>query len=460
MKNVLKVAVIAACAVPLAANAALVYTPPQAMVLTCDGSAPNVLSKTSALATFACANGQAPQAVGITSGMGGMLGLASGAAALVASEAVPSMALPAMGGGAGTGSSGDGSKGNGSGSSAGNNGSGANGRGNGSGSSGSGSNASGSGSGTGVGNGSNAHSGSGSNGSGSSGSSGSGVNGSGSGSNSDGSGANGNGSGKGSGSDGGGGWLGHLIHSVGQAAQQIGTAVVTGGRAVTVGQPVAMSGLPSAVPAQPATENLIPSNAPTLTVSQAVGFSRVDAWLLQQMRANKSAGAVTNGLIHIIVTPVSVTPSSTYTGENGNVRHGYWGVFSARLYYKPAPIVSVTGRQPGWLSAPVAVTYTVASTVPPPEGALQSLPRYPYEGNSSLGTGMQWGAALSIYGTSPINYEPAGPTCRTGPRLPCNHQAFPSGTSLNRQFLGYSAIDTFAAGLGLQNYSPEMDWEN
>ena len=249
MKNAMKIAVLAAlvpvATLPAAANAALQYTPPQAMVLTCNGTAPNVLGKTSALATFACANGQAPQAVGVTSGLGDMLGLASGAASLVASEAVPHLALPAMGGGSGAGSNGSGSgAGNGNGSSAGKgnvsngsgngngssgNGSGANAGSNGSGSGGSGSNA-GNGSGS-SGSGANAGSngsGSGANGSGS-GASGSG-NGNGNGSSSNGSGANagGNGSAPSSGSGGGGGWLGHLIHSVGQAAQQIGTAVVTG----------------------------------------------------------------------------------------------------------------------------------------------------------------------------------------------------------------------------------------
>ncbi|MBU2764777.1 hypothetical protein HAP94_00860 [Acidithiobacillus ferrivorans] len=479
--TILKLAVFAACAVPaaslpVAANAALVYTPPQAMVLTCNGAAPSITNKTAALATFACANGQIPQAVGVTSGMSSLLGLASGASVLAASEAVPHMALPGLGGGSGNGSgAGPNNSGNGSGS----NGPGAPGSGN-RGTGATGSNASNGAAGSSTGGG-----GSGSNASNSNGSSGSKGNGSnasngatgsstggGLGSNASNSTGSGNAAGKGSGSGTGtgnggqasgggiGSFFGHLAHAVGAVAQQVGTAVLMGGQAVTVGQPLAMTGLPSAVPTQPTAENLIPSTAPTQTLSQAAGFSRVDAWLLQQMRANKAAGAVTNGLIHIIVTSVSVTPSSTYTGLNGNVRHGYWGIFSARLYYKPAPIVSVTGRQPGWLSAPVAVTYTVASTVPPPEGALQSLPRYPYEGDSSLGTGMQWGAALSIYGTSPINYEPSGPACRTGPRLPCDHQPFPAGTSTNKQFLGYAAIDTFAAGLGLQNYSPEMDWEN
>ena len=209
MKNgLLKIAVLTALAVPAAANAALQYTPPQAMVLTCNGTAPNVLGKTSALATFACANGQAPQAVGITSGMGGLLGLASGAAVLAASEAVPSMALPAMGGGSGAGSNGSGSgaQSHGNGSSAGK-GNGSNGSGNGNGNgpsgNGSGANAGSNGSGSNAGNGS--------------GSSGSGANGS-----------NGNAGPSASGGSGGGGWLGHLIHSVGQAAQQIGTAVVTG----------------------------------------------------------------------------------------------------------------------------------------------------------------------------------------------------------------------------------------
>ena len=189
----LKVAVLAALvpvgALPAAANAALQYTPPQAMVLTCNGTAPNVLGKTSVLATFACANGQAPQAVGITSGMGGLLGLASGAAALVASEAVPSMALPAMGGGSGAGSNGSGSgaQSHGNGSSAG--------KGNGS-----------NGSGNGNGNGSSAN------------------------------GSNGNAGPSASSGGGGGGWLGHLIHSVGQAAQQIGTAVVTRVASGTGGQ--------------------------------------------------------------------------------------------------------------------------------------------------------------------------------------------------------------------------------
>jgi hypothetical protein len=236
MKNgLLKIAVLTALVVPVAtlpvaANAALQYTPPQAMVLTCNGTAPNVLGKTSALATFACANGQAPQAVGITSGMGGLLGLASGAAVLAASEAVPSLALPAMGGGSGANGSGNGSgsgaQSHGNGSSAGkgngSNGSG-NGNGNGSSGNGSGANAGSNGSGSG-GSGSNAGNGSGSSGSGAN----AGGNGSGNGSARLGANAGSNGSASNGSGSGGGGWLGHLIHSVGQAAQQIGTAVVTG----------------------------------------------------------------------------------------------------------------------------------------------------------------------------------------------------------------------------------------
>lgn len=213
MKNAMKWgctlqgAVLAALVVPVGANAALQYTPPQAMVLTCNGTAPNVLGKTSVLATFACANGQAPQAVGVTSGLGNMLGLASGAAALVASEAVPHLALPAMGGRSGAGSNGSGSGANGS--DNGTSGSGANGSG------GTGSN---SGSGGGSGNGSNG-SGSGANGSGN-GTSGSDANGSGNGS---------AGSTAASGApvaSSGGGWLGHLVHNIGQAAQQVGQQLV------------------------------------------------------------------------------------------------------------------------------------------------------------------------------------------------------------------------------------------
>ncbi|MBU2832999.1 hypothetical protein [Acidithiobacillus ferriphilus] len=188
----LKLAVVAALALPMAAQAALQYTPPQAMVLTCGGSAPNVLNKTSALATFACANGAVPQAVGITSGLGNMLGLASGASLLVGSEAVPHLALPAASGSGGSGSGG-------------------NGTGNGSGSGNTGSNT-----------GSN---GSGSGGNGSGNGSGSGNTGSNTGPSGSASGSSANASGNG------GGFWGHLVHSVGRVAQQIGNTVLTGGQA-------------------------------------------------------------------------------------------------------------------------------------------------------------------------------------------------------------------------------------
>lgn len=261
MKSLLKLAalqaaVLATCAAPLAANAALQYTPPQAMVLTCNGSAPNVLNKTSALATFACANGQVPQAVGVTSGLGDLLGLASGAAVLAASEAVPQLALPSSAPASGGPASGNGSNGsgNGSGNGAGSGSGSGNGSGNGSNSgsgngsgskAGSGSNAgNGSASGSnasnganGSGNASGANSGNGSNGSGSGNGSGYGSGngaGSGSGNGSNGSSAgngtgSGGGSGSGSGSGSGGGFLGHLLNSVGSVVQQVGQAVMTGG---------------------------------------------------------------------------------------------------------------------------------------------------------------------------------------------------------------------------------------
>ena len=221
MKYGLKIAVLAACMLPVAANAALVYTPPQAMVLTCNGTAPSVTHKTSALATFACANGQTPQAVGVTSGLGDMLGLATGAMALISSESVPSLALPGSvqrlsgipqsGNGSGNGSSGANSSGNGSGN----------------GSSGTSPNGGGKGSNTGgntAGNGS--------------GNSGASTNGGGTGSNAGSSSGN---AGAGSSatsagqvaehaaSSGGGGFFGHLINTIGQAAGQIGHAMLHGG---------------------------------------------------------------------------------------------------------------------------------------------------------------------------------------------------------------------------------------
>jgi len=201
MKNGLRLAVVAALVLPVAAQAALQYTPPQAMVLTCNGSAPNVLNKTSALATFACANGQVPQAVGVTSGLGDLLGLASGASILAASEAVPQLALPSSA--PASGSPAGGSPASGHGSNASGNGNGSN----------AGSNASGND--TGKGSGSNA-SGNGSNSGSSNGSSGPNS-------------GSGGGSGSGSGSGSGGGFLGHLLNSVGSVVQRIGHAVVTGG---------------------------------------------------------------------------------------------------------------------------------------------------------------------------------------------------------------------------------------
>lgn len=226
MKNGLRLAVVAALALPIAAQAALQYTPPQAMVLTCNGSAPNVLNKTSALATFACANGQVPQAVGVTSGLAGMLGLASGASILAASEAVPQLALPSSAPASGSPASGN-SNGSGAANGSGNgSGNGANGSGGGSGANGAGNGANGSSSGSG-GNGS----GSGGNGSGAGNGSNS-SNASGKGSNSGSSAGSGSGSGLSNGSSsGGGGFLGHLLHSVGQAVQQVGQAVMTGGEA-------------------------------------------------------------------------------------------------------------------------------------------------------------------------------------------------------------------------------------
>ncbi len=191
MKNGLRLAVVAALVLPVAAQAALQYTPPQAMVLTCNGSAPNVLNKTSALATFACANGQVPQAVGVTSGLGDLLGLASGASILAASEAVPQLALPSSAPASGSPASGRGSN-----------------AGNGSNSSNASDTSNGSGKGSNAGKGSNS------------------SNASGKGSNS----GSGSGSSNGS-SSGGGGFLGHLLNSVGSAVQQIGHAVMTGGEA-------------------------------------------------------------------------------------------------------------------------------------------------------------------------------------------------------------------------------------
>ena len=274
--TILKLAVCAACAVPaaslpVAASAALVYTPPQAMVLTCNGSAPNVLGKTAALATFACANGQAPQAVGITSGLGDMLGLASGAAALVASEAVPSMALPAVGGGSGAGSNGSGSGPKGTGSNGGSpsnsTGAGANannGTGSGSGANGSSLGSTGSNTGT-------SSTGSNTNGSGA-------VSGSGSNSGAvSGSGANGSGNAGQApvASSGGGGFWGHLVHSVGQVAQQIGKAVVTGG---SVSLPV-LGGGPAPISAAPGSN---PGN------TGSGGFNQLN----QITRSQQSAGPV------------------------------------------------------------------------------------------------------------------------------------------------------------------------
>lgn len=208
MKNMMKWAVLAAMVVPLSANAALTYTPPQALVMTCNGQAPTVTTKTSALATFACANGATPQAVGVTSGLGDLLGLASGAAALVGSESVPALSLPGArptgGSGSNANSGAKGSNGNGS-----------------------GTNGNGSGSNTGSNTGSNGNS----NANGSGSNTGSNANGSGTGSsaNSTGSAAAAAASGAKSASSGGGGWLGHLVHNIGQAAGRIGHAMLTGG---------------------------------------------------------------------------------------------------------------------------------------------------------------------------------------------------------------------------------------
>jgi hypothetical protein len=119
--NILKIAVISAIVSGYGmqtASANVTYTPPKAMVITCGGKAPQVVKKLAGLATFACKNGQIPQAVGITSGAAGLLGLASGAAVLLSSESTPSLALPtsATGGSGSAGGNGSGTNGNGNGS--------------------------------------------------------------------------------------------------------------------------------------------------------------------------------------------------------------------------------------------------------------------------------------------------------------------------------------------------------
>ncbi len=93
MKKLLKMTILSACALPVVAQASL----PQALVLTCGGAAPRVLHKTKDMASFACANGNTPQAVGVVSGMGGLVGLASGAGVVVESEAVSHFSLPGTG---------------------------------------------------------------------------------------------------------------------------------------------------------------------------------------------------------------------------------------------------------------------------------------------------------------------------------------------------------------------------
>lgn len=502
MKSMIKIAVMSALVFPVAvlqtANGALQYTPPQAMVLTCGGTAPSVLDKSASLATFACKNGAVPQAVGITSGMADLLGLGAGAAALVASEAVPSMALPGAalpsptsGPGTGNGSNGLGNNGNGSGNGSGANGSGSNGPGSGTGAgsnsgnngngsgNGNGSNGSGSGSGNGSGSGSNSGSNSGNNGSGSngsgngSGSNGNGVgNGSASGSNAsgnNGSGYNGSGSGSNSGAassgSSGGGFFGHLLHSVGQAVQQVGQQLVGGvlpvaGGGLAVSQPtsgaVAQGPQLVGVTGQQNGTSPPPRNAPTTNVAQAAGFARVDAWLLQQMRANKDAGAVSSGFVRIVVTPLSI--SQFYPAHDGQPPM-YWGEFRAMLYYKGAPVIT-TGPQPGWVSAPQAVTYTV---VPVPSPVPSMSAPYDYFGVGSYSDIIPWAHYLQLYGTSPLNYMPNGPLCRVGPRLPCDHQDLTPNPPLGGKsslFLIDAAINVYQAALDLENYGNITGWEN
>lgn len=228
MKYGLKIAVLAACALPVAANAALVYTPPQAMVLTCNGTAPTVTNKTSALATFACADGQTPQAVGVTSGLGDMLGLATGAMTLISSESVPSLALPGSAQRlsgipqSGNGSSGANSSGNGSGN--GSSGTSQNGG-------GAGSNTGGNTTGDGSGNSGASTNGGGTTGNNASTSGNTGGNGSTTSGNA-GAGSSATSAGQAvthAASSGGGGFFGHLINTLGHVAGQVGHAMLHGG---------------------------------------------------------------------------------------------------------------------------------------------------------------------------------------------------------------------------------------
>lgn len=233
-----KLAVLMALTIPVGAEAALTYTPPQAIVVTCNGQAPKVLKKNTDLAQFSCTNGAKPQAVGITNGLGGLLGLASGAALFAGSEALPGVSLPGASGPVNSPvrtNNGSGNSGN-NGSNGSNNGSGNASNGSGNGNNGSG-NGSGSGTGNGSSSGSGSNSGAGSNTQGSGTGSGSSANGSDSGSG-NGSG-NGSGSGSGNGSQlahtgeqaaqSGGGWLGNIVGNLGHALGQIGHAVATGG---------------------------------------------------------------------------------------------------------------------------------------------------------------------------------------------------------------------------------------
>lgn len=219
-----KLAVLMALAIPVGAEAALTYTPPQAIVVTCNGQAPQVLKKNTDLAQFSCTNGAKPQAVGITHGLGDLLGLASGAALFAGSEALPGVSLPGASGPVNSPVRTNNGSGNGSnnGSNSGNNGSGSH--------SGNGSNGSNSGN-----NGSNSGNSSGNNGSGSGSgngsSSGSGSNGSNTGNSSgnSGSGSNSGSSASPASSSGSGGWLGNIVGNIGHALGQIGHAVATGG---------------------------------------------------------------------------------------------------------------------------------------------------------------------------------------------------------------------------------------
>ncbi len=189
-----KLAVLMALTIPVGAEAALTYTPPQAIVVTCNGQAPKVLKKNTDLAQFSCTNGAKPQAVGITNGLGGLLGLASGAALFAGSEALPGVSLPGASGPVNSPvrtNNGSGNSGN-NGSNGSNNGSGNASNGSGNGNNGSG-NGSGSGTGNGSSSGSGSNSGAGSNTQGSGTGSGSSANGSGQ-SETQGSNQNGNGS--------------------------------------------------------------------------------------------------------------------------------------------------------------------------------------------------------------------------------------------------------------------------